>query len=138
MVSDDGTQVDAPGEIVVDMARLAKHLDEVLARDATELFPREDTHLVHPNCRLRSYAPKLLYPKTIDKALCLSRMDHEESIGLAIVGGYLGQKLVVAHTSRCRQPRLLGNTLLDLARHIRRQRDPVAVFRHIEESLING
>ena len=65
-------------------------------------------------------------------------MDHEEPIGLAIVGGYLGQKLVVAHTSRCRQPRLLGNALLDLARHIRRQRDPVAVFRHIEESLING
>ena len=63
-------------------------------------------------------------------------MDDAEAVGLAVVGGYLGQELAVADAGRGRQLRLGLDARLDLAGDVDGQADATLVLSHVEEGLV--
>jgi hypothetical protein len=99
---------------------LAKLLHEMLQRLPAQVAPGKDAHAVHLLGRLAPHAPDARHVEAVDELLCLIGMNHAEAVGLALVGGYLRQKLTVRHPCRGRQSGCLDNALLDFLGDINR------------------
>ena len=64
------------------------------------------------------------------------RRDDEEPVGLAMIRGQLGEKLVVGDARRCGEFGFRADPCADLFRDFRRRNDALEVFGDIEIRLV--
>src|SRR3954469_24277764 len=84
-----------------------------------QVSPGPDGEPVHPGLGCRADAVKAADRQSLDKARPDARGDHEQAIRLVLVGGELGQELVVAHPGRGGQACLGPDPGSDLVRNLR-------------------
>ena len=109
----------------------------MLQRALSQLFPVEYPHAVHRLSRLRSHAPEILYRQRCDEVESTVRVDGKQSVGFAVVRGYLGEKLVVRHSRTCCQLRLLSYSFLYLPCYVLSEQNLRFVAGHVEKSLVD-
>lgn len=108
----------------------------MMARHLAQLLASEDAYAVHALGGLGTHAPELLDPQRGDEVEGTRGMDDAESVGLAEVAGYLGEKLVVGHACRGSEMELVGNALLDFAGYLDRYIHVALVVGDIEKCLV--
>ena len=132
----DRTVVDTPGKIVVELAGLPEKAAEHGGRGVVEVAPGVDAVLVHLFGRYGADTPEGLDRKAVDKLLCRVGMNRAEAVGLAVVGGNLGQEFIIGNAGGGDEVEAFANLLLDFAGDIDGQFNARLVLGNVEEGLV--
>ena len=128
--------VDASGKVVEHLSHLAKLLCQVKQRLTAQVVAGKDAHAVHLLGSLLAYTPYLLHLQLGNEVEGTVRVYHGQTVRLAPVGGYLGQKLAVADASRRRQLCGVKDALLNLHGHVDAKVHAFFIFSHVKEGLV--
>ena len=96
----------------------------------------ENPELVHLRGGRRPDSVKPLHRQRFDKARSHRGRDDEETVGLAMVGGELGEELVVGDAGRRRQLGLGADLRPDPFGNLGRGRDALQIFGHVEIGFV--
>src|SRR5690625_4984662 len=93
---------------------VAKQSRQNIPAPLTQLSDGKHASQVQPAGRSGTNAPQLTDGQGINKTLHLICRDMNQTVGLVVVGGNLGQQLVVGQAHGCRQAGLRGDLALEL------------------------
>src|SRR5690606_38681010 len=97
-------------EIVGETAEMLAEPGDVLRR---EVGARLDTQLRHLRGAARTDAMEAPYWQALDECGALARPHHAQPVGLVLVAGQLGEKLVVGHSGAGGEAGLLADAPAD-------------------------
>ena len=128
--------VDAARDPVVVGPGLAEVLLEKRQCLRLEIAAVTDAEPFHLGAGHRTNPVKLADRQSFDEGRAHPGRDDEQSIGLALVGSHLGQKLVIRDAGGRREPGLGADSRPNLFGDLGRRRDLLQVFGDVEIGLI--
>lgn len=129
-------QVHSSREVVVHLAHLAERLAQPLERPLAQRISVVYAQRAHLFGSHPSHSPETFYRQRRYEVKSLVGVDSAESVGLAVVGCYLGEELIVRHPCRCRQIEPFPYLLLYLTGYVYCQFHARLVDGDVEESLV--
>ena len=128
--------VDAARDAVIVGAGGAELRFQELQRLRPKVRAGEDAQPVHPLLLLRPDAVEPADRQALHVGFALVRRDDEQPVRLVLVGGELGEELVVGHAGRGVEPGRRLDLALDGARDLGRRRTVPARFGNVEIGLV--
>ena len=101
-----------------------------------QVEPGADAEPVHLGRRHRADGMEPAHIEGLDEGGAAAGRDHEQPVRLAVVGGELGEELVIGHPGRGGQPRPFANAGPDRLGDLRRRRDALQVLGDVEVGLV--
>ena len=134
----DGTGVDAPREVVVDVPVLAEVAGEEFERATPQVGSLVDAEGVHLAGGDLADAPEGLDGEAGDEVGGAVGMDGVQPVRLAVVGRYLGEEFVVGDSGGGDEAQFLTDFPLDGLGDVDGEGNAFFVLRDVEERLVEG
>ena len=131
-----GPFIDSARKIVIDLTGFPELAHQHVERTFPKCFPVVNAQCMHLLCGDRPYSPKGFNGQTVYKGLGLCGMYRAKPVRFPVVGGNLGEELIIGYTGRGNQVQLFADASLDFAGDVYRQFYTFFIMGNVEKGFV--